>query len=134
MLFATSNGINNILNSKLFDKVEAVIELDDSYKCFGNNSRIFPNRIDFEFDKDFTKEFCFRLGRPLFREINKKVGWTGPKLEEVSNITALGWDNCQLLLGFFHNTPDNTLPIIWYDEEEIKWNPIFKRYNKKYSL
>jgi hypothetical protein len=45
---------------------------------------------------------------------------------------ALGFGDCQLLLSMHHNTPDNTLPIIWFDEDEALWTPIFKRYNKIY--
>ena len=41
----------------------------------------------------------------------------------------LGYGGCQLLLGFSHNTPNNTLPIFWCDNN---WTPFFKRYNKKY--
>jgi hypothetical protein len=134
MLFATSNGVNNVRNSKLYDRVDTVIELDDSYKCFDTNSRIFPQKENFHFEKDFTKEFCYRLGRPLFRSIHQKEGYSGECLEKLSEITALGWGDCQLLLGFFHNTPDNTLPVIWYDEDDWTWFPIFKRYNKKYSF
>lgn len=134
MLFATSSGIKNVKISRLYDRVEAVIELDDTYKCFDANSRVFPQRDNLYFEKDFTKEFCYRLGRPLFYNINQKEGHSGDKLEKLSDSAALGWRDCQLLLGFFHNTPDNTLPIIWYDEDDIDWFPIFKRYNKKYSF
>lgn len=134
MLFATSNGVNNVKGSGLYDRVDAVVELDNTYKCFDANSRIFSQKEDFYFEKDFAKEFCHRLGRPLFRSINQKEGHTGECLEKLSDITALGWGDCQLLLGFFHNTPDNTLPIIWYDEDELPWFPIFKRYNKKYNF
>lgn len=134
MLFATSTGIKNVKDSRLYDRVEAVIELDDTYKCFDANSRIFPQREGAIFDKEFTREFCYRHGRPLFYSINQKEGFTGNELEQKSDSAALGWGDCQLLLGFFHNTPDNTLPIIWYDEEDIDWFPIFKRYNKKYNF
>ena len=45
-----------------------------------------------------------------------------------------GYDNGQLLIGFHHNTPDNTLPIFWYDEPGgTSWTPIFKRYPKYYG-
>ena len=30
-------------------------------------------------------------------------------------------------------TTDNTLPIIWFDEDFSIWTPIFKRYNKIYD-
>ena len=133
MLFATTNGIETVRNSGLYDYVEAVIELDNTYKCFDEKSRLFPIKDGFLFEKDFTREFCFRLGRPLIQSILEKE-IPKDKLEEYSDYAALGWGDCQLLLGFYHNTPDNTLPIIWYDEDEINWHPIFKRYNKKYSL
>lgn len=42
-----------------------------------------------------------------------------------------GWGNNQLLLGFQHNTPDNTLPIMWAEGNAIRrWTPAFKRYAK----
>jgi hypothetical protein len=134
MLFATSNGIKEVKKSGLYDRVEAIIELDETYKCFDPNSRIFPDKVDSIFEKEFTKEFCYRLGRPLFYSINQKEGLAGDKLDDFSDKAALGWGDCQLLLGLFHNIPNNTLPIIWYDEEDINWYPIFKRYNKKYSF
>ena len=37
----------------------------------------------------------------------------------------LGFDDGQLLIGFSHNIPDNTVPIIWSTENE--WNGIFPR-------
>jgi hypothetical protein len=43
----------------------------------------------------------------------------------------LGFGDCQLLIGFHHNTPDNSLPIIWFVEPDgLPWTPIFKRYSK----
>ncbi|MDR1739864.1 MAG: hypothetical protein LBR45_03820 [Bacteroidales bacterium] len=133
MLFATSNGINKIRDSGLYDRVEAVIELDNTYKCFDAKSRFFPDKDGFLFEKNFTQEFCFRLGKPLIYSVLEQEGFTGNK-EKYSNDAALGWGDCQLLLGFNHNTPNNTLPIIWCDEDNTNWHPIFKRYNKKYSL
>ena len=42
-----------------------------------------------------------------------------------------GWGNNQLLLGFQHNTPDNTLPIMWAEGDASRpWTPAFKRYAK----
>lgn len=32
---------------------------------------------------------------------------------------------------YYYNTPNNTLPIFWSDENS--WQPIFQRYNKKYT-
>ena len=52
--------------------------------------------------------------------------------EEIVDNSALGFGDCQLLLSLHHNTPNNTLPIIWYEEDDENWTPIFKRYNKVY--
>ena len=44
---------------------------------------------------------------------------------------ALGFEDSQLLLGFHHNIPDNTLPIMWFDgPDRVPWKPIFRRYPK----
>jgi hypothetical protein len=133
MLFGTSDGLKNVSNSKMFDHVDTVIEIDDTFKCFSPNSRHFDpknphiNRLD-------SQSMAFAYGLPLIKDIiQKEIGVT-PNLDIVSKRNALGFRDCQLLLGFHHNTPDNSLPIIWYDEDSISWMPIFKRYNKKYNF
>jgi hypothetical protein len=46
----------------------------------------------------------------------------------------LGFSDCQLLIGFHHNTPNSTLPIIWFDEPGgPPWTPIFRRYSKYFG-
>jgi hypothetical protein len=35
-----------------------------------------------------------------------------------------GYDNCQLLIAFETNIPNNTLPIFW---SEKNWSPLIKR-------
>lgn len=47
---------------------------------------------------------------------------------------ACGFGDCQLLLSMNYNTPDNTLPIMWYNEEPKIWVPIFKRYDKNTNM
>ena len=42
----------------------------------------------------------------------------------------LGYNHDQQMLGFYYNTPDNTLPIFWCDEN---WISVFLRYNKIYG-
>jgi hypothetical protein len=133
MLFATSNGIENVIDTKLFDRVEAVIELDNSFRCFDDLSRYFKD-CDKIFDKNIAKEMAYKYGRPLMRSITKNEGCSGYLLDLESHKHALGFNDCQLLMGFHHNTPDNSLPIIWYEEDEIPWEPMFRRYNKKYGF
>ncbi len=114
MIFGMSAGIRVIRESQLYDHVNAVVELDDSYRCFSKQSRFFD---DEKYLCSFARDMAFKHGCKL-----------------VSQPHALGYSDCQLLLSLHHNTPDNTLPIIWFDEDNTKWKPIFKRYNKKYSF
>ena len=132
ILFSTKGGKQYVSATTLFDRVEAVVEFDESFKFFGTNSR-YLQKCPREIDKDFLKDLCERYGEPLIRDIGTKLGWSGVGLNGFVKDHKLGFGDCQLLIGFSHNTPDNTLPIIWYDEMAIKWYPIFKRYNKVYS-
>lgn len=110
MLFGTEHGIDNVQKAGVFNEVKAVFIIDDSFKAFSANSRFFFNVPDDMIDKAYAKQTATNYGKSLFSD-------------------ALGYRDCQLLLGMFHNTPDNTLPVFW---ASMKWNPIFKRYNKKY--
>lgn len=136
MLFSTIVGVSNVKKSGLFDKVESVIILDETFKCFSTNSRIYSSigtKYNF-IDQLYAKDFCSKYGKDLFRTIGIQEGHSGTHLDQYSDRASLGWGDCQLLIGLYHNTPDNTLPIIWYDEDYKTWIPIFKRYNKKYNL
>ncbi|AUX18712.1 hypothetical protein AQ623_10795 [Flavobacterium columnare] len=133
MLAATEVGKMNIKRNSQFDFVDSIMNLDSSFKCFESNSRIFKN-IDDCIDVDKIKSFCDKYGKKLMLSVGRIMF---PNDDE-SDIDAwaeehkLGFGNGQLLIGFNHNTPDNTLPIIWYNEKEINWKPIFIRKNKIY--
>lgn len=111
MLFGTDHGINNVRSLNVFDKIEAVFSIDESFKTFSDNSRYFKVELDEMIDKDFAEITARKYGAELFNP-------------------PLGHGDCQLLFGLFHNTPDNSLPIFW--SEENRWIPIFKRYSKIY--
>jgi hypothetical protein len=113
-LFATSFGLSEIRKLRWFDDVATVVELDDSFKCFSDNSRIYRNERA-PFDKGRARDIC---------------GSYGARLEP--NF-PLGWRDGQLLIGFCHNTPDNTLPVVWYDEPARAWTPLFRRFPKQYG-
>lgn len=113
-LFSTTHGLEHIRKNTLFDKVDCVFELDETFKCFSTSSRYFKDPVHSSISKDFTEQFCRKYGTQL-----------------MGSNDALGYKNGQLLLGFSHNTPDNCLPIIWC--KNSIWNPIFKRYNKAYG-
>lgn len=113
MIFGMSKGIQVIRNSGLYNQANAVVELDESYRCFSEQSRFFD---DDKYKRAEAKSIAYKHGYKL-------MGY--PQI-------SLGFGDCQLLLSMHHNTPDNTLPIIWYDEDNTIWKPIFKRYNKVY--
>jgi hypothetical protein len=113
VLFATSKGINKIRSETAFDAANAIYELDSSFKCFSAESRHFRSSAT-EIDRSFCEDMCRRYGARMMSAPN-----------------VLGFDDSQLLIGFHHNTPDNTLPIIWFDEPGgVPWKPIFRRYPK----
>lgn len=114
-LFATSFGLSEVRKIGAWDDVAAVVELDETFRCFSPSSRVYKNeKPPFALDK--AKVIADNYGRRLYP--------TQP----------LGWRDGQLLIGFCHNTPDNTLPIIWYDEPGGEpWVPLFRRYPKQYG-
>ena len=107
-LFAIEEGLGKVKGLS-FDAVEAIFVLDESYKCFSDNSRFFAG------ENSGFKVQCKRMSV----EYGKKI----------SSI-PLGYNKCQMLLGFHHNTPNNTLPIFWKEREG--WVPMFKRFSKIY--
>jgi hypothetical protein len=111
MLFSTEQGIATVQKLGIFNNVNAVFTIDDTFKTFSDSSRYFSSTPDIIIEKGFSKSIASKYGNALFSP-------------------SLGHGDCQLLLGLFHNTPDNSLPIFWSDKNN--WKPIFKRYNKKY--
>ena len=83
-------------------EVHVVRECD---KAFGKASTVFPDEKREEARRTFE-----RYGKLLF-----------PK-------HPLGYGDGQALVVFDHNTPNNTLPVIWSDAEG--WFPLFERCDK----
>ena len=115
VLFATATGLEDVRTQTGFDSVECLIELDESFKCFGGSSRYFVKRLK-GIDRTFSETTCRNHGGRLYP------------------FHPLGHRDGQLLIGFHHNTPDNTLPVFWHDEPSgPDWTPIFRRYPKNYG-
>lgn len=129
MLFGMTEGIKVVQNSGLYDYSEAVVELNETYKCFSDKSRYFTSS---KYDKTIARDMAFRYGHNLMMEYAKSLNYPLDVQKIIAKEHALGFGNCQLLISMHHNTPDNTLPIIWFDEIDGIWSPIFKRYNKIY--
>lgn len=91
-------------------EVYACIYLNDKNKCFSPDSNVFTNHSHYLIK---CREMVKHYGRKL-----------KPRM-------PLGWNNSQRLFGFYYNTPDNTLPIFWAQNDN--WKPILKRYDKNYE-
>jgi hypothetical protein len=109
LLFATSVGLSEARALGCFDDVEAIFELDQTFKALEPESRIF-NPPALEYDRLKVRRTCESHGKKLWPQY------------------PLGYKDGQLLLGMSHNTPDNALPIFWRSKDD--WQPIFKRYHK----
>src|SRR6266567_7200745 len=116
-LIATTSGMDSVRKETLFgERAQCVFELDDSYRCFSASARYFAG-APVEIDRAFAQTIARTYGSRLMP--------TQP----------LGYKDGQLLLGFHHNTPDNTLPIIWYEDSEgAPWSAMFRRYPKEVEL
>jgi len=119
-LVGTEHGMET-LRKKLPDlnKIQAVFELDETFKAFSGQSRYYKNASPSYFtgvSKEALKNLCTEFGVSL----------------GLSSTVWYGYKECELLLAFHHNTPDNTLPIFWYSKPEKGLAPLFERDDKKY--
>jgi hypothetical protein len=111
VLFGTSSGLARAQRESAFDLVDAVCELDDTYRTFGDNSRVFRRPPD-SIDRGTSKHLATEYGLELWPD------W------------PLGYEDGQLLLAFHHNVPDNSLPILWFDQAQPRWIAAFPRHPK----
>lgn len=114
-LFATGAGLLRVRTSSIFgENAAAVFELDSSYKSMSANSR-------------YLRVVPPEVSPTNVRLVAKTYGGL------LCPSAPLGYEDSQLLLGFHHNTPDNTLPIIWMDRDNgasAVWRAAFRRYPK----
>jgi hypothetical protein len=78
-------------------------ELNETFMCFSDVSAIYKNNAE----RKRAKEVMTEKGRMLYSRY------------------PLGYDNLELAVAFIHNTPDNTLPVIW--KRAAGWHPLFER-------
>lgn len=113
VLVAKEEGLRNVRKQIKVDRADAIFVLDDSFKCFSGNSRYFTG-AKIGIDKKLCKAMCEKYGNNRWKDAQ----------------SAMGYNNDELLISFFHNTPSNTLPIFWTDAKN--WYPIFNRDIKIY--
>ena len=77
--------------------------LSSQDKCFSLQAQIFAN----SFESKKAREICMQKGEKLEAKM------------------PLGYSNCELLVAFPMNCPNNTLPIFW--KRTDGWEPLFER-------
>lgn len=117
-LMATEEAINYIRGKNPNINVIAAMVLDEREKAFAKENHIFGDKKISNL-KECVKEFCRYYGEQAIQGI------------EDMKAQPLGYGDGQYLIGFEHNTPNNTLPIFWGTGNG--WRPLFKRYSKIYS-
>lgn len=112
VLVGTTKGLQRVRTEAKFDELACVLELDETFRAFSESSRYFRD------PRDGIERDCARALARLYGE-------------QLSPDEALGFEDGQLMLGFVHNTPNNTLPIFWHPGHQKRtWYPVFRRYEK----
>lgn len=109
-VFGFSEGIQFVKNNTQFKHVFSGITLSSEERAFSSESKIFSDIKT----KTRIEDICQKYGKLLYP------------------LHPLGYDNSQSLIVFPHNTPNNTLPIIWASPENEKengivWSPLWER-------
>lgn len=115
-LLGLTKGLEHVRQATGFSSDSAALyELDDSYSAQGTSSR-YVDKLPTGIDKG-------TLGAVL-DHYSKKI-----------SSRPYGYEDCGLLMGFHHNTPDNTLPLFWEEgTASTPWCPPFKRFKKDTAL
>jgi hypothetical protein len=107
-LTATAWGLERIRRNTGFEVVAGEV-LDSRYRCFSDNSIIYPQRQN------------RAEARQVFGEYGEQLCKNDPEIPGY----PLGFNDDQLSVVLPDNTPDNTLPVIWYPDKN--WFALFKR-------
>lgn len=119
VFMAAPSAIDNIKENKDLELIYSIL-LDSRTKCFSDDSFVFQGEQEKKIML-LAKQMCEYYGEKImsiFSDVYMKE-------------FPLGFNDDQQMLGFYYNTPDNTLPIFWCDEN---WESIFLRYNKIYGI
>jgi hypothetical protein len=115
-LFATSDALSLLRRALPNVYIRAVMEFDRSYRFFNEDSIYFRSTDAGSVSATTSRSIAEHYGRSIVAQ------------------HPLGFYDCQLLIGFAHNVPDNSLPIFWYNERPKDWRAIFPRANKTEPL
>lgn len=79
-------------------------ELDEKFKCFSDVSTVYKNPEE----RSRALKVMREKGMILYEH-------------------PLGYKDLQLAVAFYHNTPNNSLPVIWKRGQNGSWYPLFER-------
>lgn len=108
-MVATPNALHAIAQCPGLDDARCVVELEQELRAFSDGSLFFVDRPP-------------KISQKTMRQIATTYG------DHLCQGWPLGYGDGELLLGFAHNIPDNTLPIFWAATDA--WRPPFPRYIK----
>ena len=112
VLFASSTALQAIRGCGAFDVVDCVVEIGDEHQAFSEGSVYYMVGTD---------GVCKGRAEAVARYYG----------ETLSSMYPLGYRDGQLIIGFAHNVPDNSLPIFWFsDRLGVQWVAPFVRYPK----
>lgn len=96
--------------SKITKDISGVVILGDSHcKGFDPHKKVFGSY----FKTKAVREMCYKYGKQLFKDF------------------PLGYENTQSLVLMQHSSPNNTIPVLWSDNQYQgrNWNPLVPRNN-----
>jgi len=116
-LFRTVDAYNFLEEHIPEITTKTIFELDNTYKTYGEESRHFIQNDNFPDlhtqEKEYNKGVCKKYME-----------------SKVEKYELCGFLDSQLMLSFFYNTPNNTLPIFWVNKG-TEWQALFKRFSKE---
>jgi hypothetical protein len=113
-LCGTSDGLDSA-RTTAYERAEAAVFVDRTYRVCDSDSRYFGAKRNRHGDSiDLTE------GATVLRGYGTTLFPSHP----------LGFRDGQLLIGFAHNIPNNSLPIMWSTAGSPSWTPPFERHGK----
>lgn len=100
-----SSGVKNIETNTDMKVIMGTQPMDDSFRCFNDSSLIYENAEE----RKEAEKIMEKAGRMLYEY-------------------PLGYENDQAAVAFDHNTPNNSLPVIWKKMTDGSWYPLFERF------
>lgn len=98
-------GVENIEKNTDMKVILGTHPMDNSFRCFSDSSLIYKDVAE----RKKAKEIMESAGKMLYEY-------------------PLGYENDQAAVAFFHNTPNNSLPVIWKRMPDGSWYPLFERF------